>query len=259
MKKSDILFLRLVNIVKELREKCPWDKVQTIESLRILTLEEIYELSDALISEDYNNMKEELGDILLHIVFYAEICSEQNKFNINDVIESICNKLVDRHPHIYSDLKLETSEEVKKNWEKIKIKDEKKSIFNGVPSSLPSIIKSIRIQEKAKGVGFDWKKKEEVWEKVKEEERELLEEISNNTENIQRIEEEFGDLLFALVNYARHLGINPDTALEKSNIKFINRFHIMEEKIKEDNKLIYDMDLEEMDEYWIKAKNSLKK
>ena len=248
-------FFRLLEIVDELREKCPWDKKQTLSSLRELTIEEVYELSEAILSENHKNIKEELGDILLHIVFYSKIENEKKEFDINDVIDSICKKLIDRHPHIYSNLKLKTDEDVKKNWEKMKMKNEKKTVFEGVPKSLPSLIKTIRIQEKAKGVGFDWDNKEEVWEKVKEEEQEFLDEVKIG--NKKKAEEEFGDLLFALTNYARHLDIDPDKSLEICNKKFIDRFNLMEKKINADDKKIYKLNLEEKEKYWIKAKEEL--
>ena len=252
MKDRLIAFDRLINIMDELREKCPWDKKQTMESLRYLTIEELYELSDAILDGNMDEIKKELGDILLHIVFYAKIASEKNKFNITDVINGICEKLIYRHPHIYGDKKVNDEFEVKRNWEKLKMKEGKDSVLEGVPKSLPSIVKSYRIQEKVRGIGFDWDNTDQVWDKVKEEIIELKEEVKNG--DLDKIESEFGDVLFALINYSRFIGINPENALEKTNKRFINRFQIMERLIKSKNLDLSEMKLKEMDEFWEKAK-----
>lgn len=250
-------FERLVNIMDELREKCPWDKKQTIETLRQMTIEETYELADAITEKNWNELKEELGDILLHIVFYARIAKEQNEFTLNDVLETICNKLIVRHPHIYGDVKVNDDEDVKKNWEKIKLREGKSSVLSGVPVSLPAVVKATRIQEKAKQVGFEWKYKEDVWLKVEEEMNELHAAVKSNDQN--EIEEEFGDLLFSLVNYARFLNVDAENALEKTNKKFIHRFTRMEAIAKSDGKNLYDMSLEEMDAIWniVKKENRI--
>lgn len=252
MKDRLIAFDRLINIMDELREKCPWDKKQTMESLRYLTIEELYELSDAILDGNMDEIKKELGDILLHIVFYAKIASEKNKFNITDVINGICEKLIYRHPHIYGDKKVNDEFEVKRNWEKLKMKEGKNSVLEGVPKSLPAIVKSYRIQEKVRGIGFDWDNTDQVWDKVKEEIIELKEEVKNG--DLDKIESEFGDVLFALINYSRFIGINPENALEKTNKRFINRFQIMERLIKSKNLDLSEMKLKEMDEFWEKAK-----
>ncbi len=248
-------FERLLNIMDELREKCPWDKKQTLESLRHLTIEETYELSDAILKKDINELKKELGDILLHVVFYARIASETNDFNIADVMNSLCDKLVFRHPHIYGDVKVSNEEDVKQNWEKLKQKEKNGNVtvLSGVPNSMPALLKAYRIQEKARAVGFDWEQPEQVFEKVKEELAELDHEISKK-ENSEKIENEFGDVLFSLINYARFLNVNPEDALEKTNKKFIKRFTYMEQKIKEKGKQIGDCTLNEMDVYWNEAK-----
>jgi XTP/dITP diphosphohydrolase len=254
-------FDRLLTIMDELREQCPWDRKQTLESLRHLTIEETYELSDAILSNDLPEIKKELGDVLLHIVFYAKIASEpkegQIQFDIKDVLHGICDKLISRHPHIYGDAVADTEEAVKQNWEKLKLKEGNKSVLSGVPASLPALIKSMRIQEKARGAGFDWDEKQQVWEKVQEE----LEEFKANFDietgdaiDANAAEGEFGDLLFSLVNYSRFVDINPETALERTNKKFISRFQFMEEASKADGKVLVDMTLEEMDAYWNKAK-----
>ena len=247
-------FLRLLKIMDELREQCPWDKKQTIESIRHLTIEEIFELSDAILKNDLTEIKKELGDILLHIVFYSRIASETNNFNIKDVIDSLCEKLIFRHPHIYGDVKAETDEQVKQNWEQLKQKEKggNKSVLAGVPNSMPALLKAYRIQEKARAVGFDWEKPEQVYEKVKEELAEFELELKNN--NTQNAEKEFGDLLFSLINYARFLNINPEDALEQTNKKFIKRFAYMEHKVKEQGKQIADCKLDELDTYWNEAK-----
>ena len=245
-------FERLLIIMDELREKCPWDKKQTMDSLRYLTIEELYELSDAILDKDMPEIKKELGDILLHIVFYARIASETNDFDIADVIHSVCDKLVHRHPHVYGDVKVADEKEVKENWEKLKLKEGNKSVLEGVPKSLPAIVKAFRIQEKVRGIGFDWDNKTQVWEKVMEEIEELKAEIKNGDND--RIESEFGDVLFALTNYARFINVNPEDALERTNKRFIKRFQIMEEMITKDGLDLSDMKLSEMDVFWEKAK-----
>ena len=254
MENEKIAFERLLNVMNELREKCPWDKKQTMDSLRYLTIEELYELSDAIIERNKNDIKKELGDILLHIVFYAKIASETNDFTITDVINSLCNKLIERHPHIYGDVTVNNEEDVKQNWEKIKLKEGNKSVLSGVPKSLPALVKAMRIQEKARGVGFDWENKNQVWEKVLEEIDEFKAEIDQPNPDKEKTENEFGDVLFSLINYARFNNINPEDALERTNKKFIHRFQYMEEKIKASGKSISDCKLEEMDKYWNEAK-----
>jgi len=241
-------FERLVNIMDELREKCPWDKKQTIHTLRSMTIEETYELADAITEENWQEIKEELGDILLHILFYTRIATEQNKFVLNDVLDTICNKLIIRHPHIYGDVKVNDDEDVKKNWEKIKLSEGKDSVLSGVPVSLPAVVKATRIQEKSKQVGFEWKRTEDVWMKVEEEMNELQEAVKNN--DAKEIENEFGDVLFSLVNYARFLNVDAENALEQTNKKFIWRFTQMEKIAKEKGMNLYDMSLEEMDAIW---------
>jgi XTP/dITP diphosphohydrolase len=245
-------FLRLVNIMDELREKCPWDKKQTIHTLRSMTIEETYELGDAIIEEDWQNIKEELGDILLHIIFYARIAREKSQFNLRDVINTICDKLIVRHPHIYGDVKVNNEDDVKKNWEAIKIREGKKSVMDGVPESLPAIVKATRIQEKAKQVGFEWHDKEDVWKKIEEEMNELHDEVKR--EDIEKIEMEFGDVLFSLVNYARFLQVDAETALEKVNKKFLHRFKRMEAAANAEGKQLAEMTLDEMDAIWNKIK-----
>lgn len=254
MSKQTEAFERLLKIMDELREQCPWDKKQTIESIRHLTLEEAYELSDAILEGNMNEIKKELGDILLHIVFYARIASETKAFDITDVINSLCEKLIERHPHIYGDVKVSGEEEVKQNWEKIKLKGGSKSVLAGVPKGLPSLVKAIRIQEKARGVGFDWDNKEQVWDKVKEELQEFKDEAEKADADKNRVEDEFGDVMFALINYARFINVNPEDALEKTNLKFIKRFTYMEKKIEESGKKISDSKLDEMEKYWNEAK-----
>lgn len=253
MKEKLAAFERLLVMMDELREKCPWDKKQTIESLRHLTIEETYELADAIIDKDMPNIKKELGDILLHIVFYARIASETKVFDIADVINSLCDKMISRHPHIYGDVKVENEQDVKENWEKLKLKEGNKSVLAGVPLSLPSLVKASRIQDKAKAVGFDWERPEQVWEKVQEEIRELKQEIEQKAA-LEKIEDEFGDVLFSMVNYARFLNINPEDALEKTNKKFIKRFQYLETEAGKAGKQLSDMTLAEMDVYWNKAK-----
>lgn len=246
-------FEQLINIIDDLREKCPWDKKQTFDSLRHLTIEETYELSEALINEDVEEIKKELGDLLLHIVFYSKIASEKHLFNINDVISSISKKLIIRHPHIYGDVIAETDEQVKNNWERIKLNEGNKSVLEGVPISLPALVKAYRIQEKARGIGFDWEEPHQVWDKVIEEMNELKKEIESKADKV-KIENEFGDLIFALINYARFIDVNPENALEKTNKKFIKRFKYLEEKSKKMGKSLKEMSLNEMDVFWNEAK-----
>lgn len=253
MKPPLAAFDRLLTIMDELREKCPWDKKQTMESLRYLSIEELYELSDAILDGNHDEIKKELGDLMLHLVFYAKIGSEQNSFDITDVLNAVCDKLVQRHPHIYGDITVADEEEVKRNWEKIKLKEGKKSVLEGVPKSLPAMVKAHRIQEKAKGVGFEWHHADDVWRKVEEEMAEFKQE-KVNPNNLQRIENEFGDLIFSLINYARFIGINPEDALERTNKKFIKRFNYMEMKAGENGLRLDQMKLEEMDVYWNEAK-----
>lgn len=245
-------FDRLLTIMDELREQCPWDKKQTLQTLRHLTIEETYELGDAILDNDLNEVKNELGDLLLHIVFYARIGSETNSFDIADVANSICDKLINRHPHIYGDVSVANEEDVKRNWEDIKLREGKKSVLEGVPNSLPALVKANRIQEKVAGVGFDWERPEQVFEKVKEELSELQEEL--NSGNRDKLEAEFGDVLFSIVNYARFLDINPESALERTNKKFIKRFQYLEGKAKEKRKNLKEMSLAEMDVFWEEAK-----
>jgi XTP/dITP diphosphohydrolase len=245
-------FARLLTIMDELREQCPWDKKQTFDSLRYLTIEEMYELSDAILDKDMEEIKKELGDVLLHIVFYSRIASETNDFDIADVINDICEKLIHRHPHIYGDVKVADEKEVKKNWERLKLKEGRKSVLEGVPKSLPAIVKAFRIQEKVRGIGFDWDNKTQVWEKVLEEIEELKVEIEKGDND--RIESEFGDVLFALTNYARFINVNPEDALERTNKRFIKRFQIMERLIEKENLTLDQMNLEQMDVYWNDAK-----
>lgn len=247
-------FDRLLTVMDELRENCPWDKKQTFESLRHLTIEETYELSDAILENDLNEVKKELGDLMLHMVFYARIGSETNSFDIADVMNSICEKLIHRHPHIYADTEVKDENEVKENWEKLKLKEKgNKTVLGGVPKSLPAMVKAMRIQEKARGVGFDWDNQDQVWEKVQEELSEFKVEIEKGDE--QKSKSEFGDLLFSLVNYSRFVHIDPEEALERTNKKFIKRFNYLEKESKKDGKEMGEMTLNEMDEYWEKAKS----
>ncbi len=248
-------FLRLVSIMDDLREKCPWDKKQTIETLRPLTIEETYELADAITDNDWKHIKEELGDMLLHIVFYAKIGQEQQQFTLTEVINGICEKLIARHPHIYGDVTVNNEEDVKRNWEKLKMKEGKKSVLGGVPKGLPSMIKAIRIQEKVKQVGFEWENKNQVFEKIEEEMNELKEVVQAG--DIDKMEEEMGDVFFSLVNYARFLQIDADHALERTNRKFMQRFLQMEKEANSEGKELAKMTLNEMDEIWnrIKARN----
>ncbi|WP_394750091.1 nucleoside triphosphate pyrophosphohydrolase [Spongiimicrobium salis] len=245
-------FDRLLTIMDELRAQCPWDKKQTMKTLRHLTIEETYELGDAILDDDLEEIKKELGDLLLHIVFYAKIGSETDTFDIADVANGICEKLINRHPHIYGDVKVENEEDVKQNWEQIKLKEGKKSVLEGVPKSLPALVKANRIQDKVAGVGFDWEQPEQVWQKVEEEIREFKQEV--DTANKNRMEEEFGDVLFSMINYARFLDINPENALERTNKKFIKRFQYLETQAKHLGKSLKEMSLEEMDVYWEEAK-----
>ncbi len=250
-------FDRLLTIMDELREQCPWDKKQTMDTLRHLTIEETYELSDAILEKDLSEIKKELGDIMLHLVFYSKIASETGDFDVADVLHGICDKLISRHPHIYGDVKVENEEDVKRNWEQLKLKEGNKSVLSGVPQSLPALVKSMRIQEKARGVGFDWEEKSQVWAKVEEEMGEFKEMFDVETDQAidkEKAEGEFGDLLFSLVNYARFIDINPETALERTNKKFIKRFQYLEEKAKEAKKNLKDMTLAEMDIFWEEAK-----
>ena len=245
-------FERLLIIMDELREQCPWDKKQTLQTLRHLTIEETYELGDAILDNDLNEIKKELGDLLLHIVFYAKIGSETNDFDMADVCNEICDKLIHRHPHIYSDTVVKDEEEVKQNWEKLKLKEGKKSVLEGVPRSLPALVKASRIQDKVKGVGFDWEEPHQVWDKVQEELQELQHEVAMG--NQDKIEAEFGDVLFSMINYARFLQVNPEDALERTNKKFIKRFMYLESKANELGKPLMDMTLAEMDIFWNEAK-----
>ena len=245
-------FDRLLTIMDELREQCPWDKKQTIKSLRHLTIEETYELGDAILDDNLKQVKNELGDLLLHIVFYSKIASETKTFDIADVANSICEKLIHRHPHVYGDLKVSNEDEVKKNWEQLKLKEGRASVLEGVPRSLPALVKASRIQEKVAGVGFDWENSSQVWEKVQEE---LLEfKLELDTGDKVSMDKEFGDVLFSLINYARSVDINPENALELTNKKFIKRFQFLECKAKEMQKSLHDMTLDEMNVYWEKAK-----
>ncbi len=250
-------FDRLLTIMDELRENCPWDKKQTLESLRHLTIEETYELSDAILEHDMVEIKKELGDLMLHNVFYARIADEKASFDMADVLNSVCDKLIERHPHIYGDTRADDEETVKANWEKIKLKEKgrsERSVLGGVPVSLPSLVKAMRIQEKARGVGFDWEERNQVWEKVEEELSEFKAEFDHRTPNKRKTQEEFGDLIFSLVNFARFLDINPEEALERTNKKFIKRFKYMEEASRQDGKELSSMSLAEMDKYWNQAK-----
>jgi XTP/dITP diphosphohydrolase len=253
MEQKKEAFQRLLIIMDELRAGCPWDKKQTMESLRHLTIEEVYELGDAILDGDMEEIKKEIGDILLHMVFYAKIASETSHFDIADSLNSICDKLISRHPHIYGDVTVQDEEEVKSNWEKLKLKEGKKSVLEGVPKSLPAMVKAQRMQDKARGVGFDWDHESQVWEKVNEELAEFKAEADMDSD---KMEDEFGDLLFSLINYARFKGINPEDALEKTNRKFIYRFQYMETESAKDGKKLGEMTLEEMDAYWNAAKRT---
>jgi XTP/dITP diphosphohydrolase len=252
MKNKAKAFIRLVEIMDRLREECPWDKKQTIDSLRYLTIEEMYELSDAILDKNMDEIKKELGDLMLHIVFYSRIASEKKHFDITDVLNSISDKLIHRHPHIYGDVVAKDVKQVKENWEKLKLKEGKNSVLEGVPKSLPAIVKAYRIQEKVRGIGFDWENKNQVWDKVQEEIKEFQNEEKKN--NAKKMEEEFGDVLFSLVNYSRFINVNPEDALEKTNKKFIRRFQFMEQKIKEDGLDLSKLSFEQMNNFWDMAK-----
>ena len=254
MKEKAKAFVRLVEIMDRLREECPWDQKQTINSLRYLTIEEVYELSDAILDEDFQEIKKELGDLLLHIVFYSRIASEKQEFDITDVLNNISDKLIYRHPHIYGDIKVKDEKDVKLNWENLKLKEGKSSVLEGVPKSLPAVVKAYRIQEKVRGIGFDWENKGQVWDKVLEEIKELKGE--ENNKDSKRIEDEFGDVLFALVNYSRFINVNPEDALEKTNKRFIKRFQFLEKQITNDGKKLSDLTFEEMNSYWDLAKKN---
>jgi XTP/dITP diphosphohydrolase len=243
---------KLVEIMDELREKCPWDKKQNVHTLRQQTIEETYELADAITAKDWSGIKEELGDLLLHIVFYSKIGTEENQFSLQEVIDGVCEKLIKRHPHIYGDVKVENEEDVKKNWEQIKLAEGKKSVLSGVPKSLPAMVKAMRIQEKAKQVGFEWANKEQVWEKVEEEKRELLDAVVSG--NKEHIEEESGDLFFSVINYVRFLKVDAENALELTNQKFMKRFTMMEQQVEKNGKHLNEMTLEEMDAVWNEIK-----
>ena len=256
MDKRLLAFERLLTIMDELREQCPWDQKQTFETLRNLTIEETYELADAITNNDLQEIKGEIGDLFLHMVFYSKLGSEAGAFDVTDVLNGICDKLVHRHPHIYGDVTVSSEEEVKTNWEKLKLKEGKKSVLSGVPSSLPALVKATRIQEKVKGIGFEWDNKEDVWAKVKEELAEFEAEVALGS---TKQEEEFGDLLFSLVNYARFINLSPESALSYTNQKFINRFQWMEEAISNEGKSLSEMNLKEMDVYWDRAKIALRK
>lgn len=253
-KKEKQQFQRLLTIMDELREKCPWDMKQTIQTLRPLTIEETYELCDAILDDDYENLKKELGDLLLHIVFYARIAKEQQHFEMHDVINVLCEKLIHRHPHIYGDVIVNNDNDVKENWEKLKLKEGNRSVLSGVPKSLPAMVKATRIQEKAKAIGFDWEQTQQVWDKVHEELSELKVEVESCS-NTEKMEAEFGDVLFSIINLARFLKIDPESALERTNKKFIKRFTYIESKAKELGKELQSMSLREMDIYWNEAKN----
>ncbi|HLW50581.1 MAG TPA: nucleoside triphosphate pyrophosphohydrolase [Sphingobacteriaceae bacterium] len=257
-------FTRLLTVLHTLRTECPWDRKQTMESLRHLSIEEMYELADAILDKDLQEVKKELGDLMMHLVFYARIAEEQGAFDITEVLNGVCEKLIARHPHIYGDITVKDEEEVKKNWEQLKLKEGNRSVLGGVPRSLPAMVKAYRIQDKVRGVGFDWEDKKQVWEKVEEELQEFKREfdIEGNDNEIaepetvnERAEQEFGDLLFSLINYARHLGINPENALERTNKKFIRRFSYLEEQAAKAGKSLKDMSLAEMDVFWEEAKN----
>ena len=246
-------FLKLIKIMNELREQCPWDKKQTIHTLRQMTIEETYELADAITDNNLKAIKEELGDLLLHIVFYSKIGQEQNAFTLQEVIDGICQKLIVRHPHIYADVKVKDADEVKQNWEKIKLREGRNSVLDGVPNALPAMIKALRLQEKSKQVGFEWSNKAQVWEKVIEEIGELNDAEKSGIQD--KIEDEMGDLLFSLINFARFLQVDPENALERTNKKFIRRFTLMEQEAKKQSRMLHNMTLEEMDDLWNNIKN----
>lgn len=250
-------FERLISILDTLRIACPWDRKQTMESLRHLTIEEMYELTDAILEKDFSEIQKELGDVMMHLLFYAKIADEQHHFNVVDVINGVCEKLISRHPHIYGDTTVTNEEEVKSNWEALKLKEGNKSVLSGVPKGLPALVKAYRIQDKVRGVGFDWQDKSQVWLKVEEELAEFKNEFNiedNSSTDLEKAEGEFGDLLFSLINYARHLGINPENALERTNKKFIQRFRHIEKRAAENDQKLDEMTLDEMDIYWNEAK-----
>ena len=249
-----IAFQRLLNVMDDLRAKCPWDMKQTFETLRNLTIEETYELADAISDGDTAAIKGEIGDLFLHLVFYSKLGEEQGAFDVTSVLNAICDKLIHRHPHIYGNVQVSDEEDVKANWEKLKLKEGKNSVLEGVPKSLPALVKATRIQEKVKGIGFEWEHKEDVWKKVQEEIREFKDEVEQSIPNQEKMEEEFGDVLFSLVNYARFISISPESALARSNMKFIKRFRYLENKAKELGKNLKDMTLSEMDLFWNEAK-----
>jgi XTP/dITP diphosphohydrolase len=254
---APLAFQRLLDVLYTLRVECPWDKKQTMESLRHLTIEEMYELTDAILDQDYPEIKKELGDVLMHLIFYARIAEEENRFTLVEVLNAICDKLISRHPHIYGDISVDNDEQVKSNWEALKLKEGNKSVLSGVPKGLPALVKAYRIQDKVRGVGFDWEDKKEVWKKVEEELKEFKAEFNledHTAIDTEKAEAEFGDLLFSLINYARHVGINPENALERTNKKFIHRFTYIEQKALENKQQLQDMTLEEMDVYWNEAK-----
>jgi len=251
---DQVAFQRLLTIMNELREQCPWDRKQTIQTLRHLTIEETYELAEAITSSDWNNIKEELGDLMLHLVFYSKIAAEQNRFSVAEMINAVCEKLINRHPHIYGNVKVNNEEEVKQNWEKLKLKEGKKSVLGGVPHSLPALVKAIRLQDKARQVGFEWDHASQVWEKVKEEMTELEEAVAGSEKD--RMEEELGDLLFLVVNFARFLQVDPENALERTNRKFLSRFNAIEAEAARQGRQVHDLSLKEMDEIWNRVKHS---
>lgn len=253
MKETLESFGKLLKIMDELREKCPWDRKQTYETLRTLTIEETYELADAIINSDEKEMSKELGDILLHLVFYAKIGSERGSFDMKEVIDGICQKLIYRHPHVFGQGEAQTARQVEENWESLKLKEGKKSVLSGVPKSLPAMVKANRIQQKVRGVGFDWEKKEQIWDKVAEELDEVKEEVA--TGNANALEQEFGDLLFSIINAARLYGVDPETALERTNKKFINRFSYLEKETLAKGRSLHDMSLDEMNSFWEQAKS----
>ncbi len=256
MQEKTEAFRKLLEIMDELREKCPWDKKQTLESIRYLTIEETYELSESILQKDMDAIKKELGDLMLHIVFYSKIASETGAFDIRDVLETITEKLIHRHPHIFGDVVVKDAKEVKDNWERIKLQEKgNRSVLSGVPSGLPAMVKAYRIQEKASGVGFDWERPEQVWEKVQEELKELKDMVDEGASHARR-EDELGDLIFAIINYARFIDVNPEDALERTNRKFINRFKHLEERARENGRQLHEMTLTEMDVYWNEAKAS---
>lgn len=258
---APLAFQRLIDVLYTLREACPWDRKQTMESLRHLTIEELYELTDSILIKDYPEIKKELGDVMMHLLFYAKIAEEENHFTLVEVLNEVCEKLIYRHPHVYGEIQIDNEEQVKQNWETLKLKEGNKSVLSGVPKGLPALVKAYRIQDKVRGVGFDWEDKKEVWAKVEEELSEFKAEFNiekPEEANMEKAEAEFGDLLFSLINYARHIGINPENALERTNNKFISRFNYLEQKAAENGQELQNMSLEEMDVYWNEAKKVLK-